>query len=94
LVRIAWRVNHNCYALHKNPENWVKLVCVAWRSGAYRQAVPLQVPRNKPQRMCRLAAMNSPPGDFWKFPETQKNTNNTIEMHTIHIKHYTIHAHT
>jgi len=71
-----------------------KIGIVAWRSGAYCQAIPLQEAKNKPQRMCRLTAMNSPLGGFWKFPKTQKNTNNTIEMHTIHIKHYTIHVHT
>jgi len=43
----------------------------------YRQAVPFQESRNKPQCMCRMAAMNSPPGGFWKF---SRNTTFQPEM--------------
>ncbi|QCD89925.1 hypothetical protein DEO72_LG4g877 [Vigna unguiculata] len=72
LVRVAWRFNRHCQTLHQNPENLVKLLCVAWGSGGYRQAVPLQEPRNRLKCMCRLVGMNAHQAVSGNFPETQK----------------------
>ena len=53
-------------------------VCTTWQSGMYRQAVPSQEPRIGVLCMRRLAAMNSPPGGFWKISRTQHfQSNNT-----------------
>jgi len=56
----------------------------AWRPGACRQAVPRPGTQITYNYMHRLAAMNSPPGGFWKFsrntkiqPETNNNHNYT-----------------
>jgi len=38
-----------------------------------------------------------PPGGYEqpaRRPKTQKNTNKTMEMHAIHVNHYTVHAQT
>jgi len=59
---VAWQFNRHRYTLRQNPENWVKQLCVAWQSGAYRQVVPLQKPINNLKCMCHLAAMYSLPG--------------------------------
>jgi len=57
-------VVHHRQAVHNKIPELVKLICVAWRSGMYRQAVPSQEPRIGELYMRRLAAMNSPPGGF------------------------------
>jgi len=72
LTRVAWRFNQYRQALHPTDPKLGKTPCVAWRLGVCRQVVPFPGTQNTCKGMCRLAAMSSPPGGFWKFPKTRK----------------------
>jgi len=56
---------------HKNPETRYKLMAPGGTE-VHRQAVPHGTQKIQYNNMCRLAAMNSPPGGFWKFPRNPK----------------------
>jgi len=85
---------HLHQAVHqRNLENGYRLASPGG-TRIHRQAVSpgnLEIRKNG---MCRLATMNSPPGDFWKISRNLENMNYTKVMHTINIKDYVIHVHT
>jgi len=64
LTRAAWRSKQHRQALHPTNPELVKTTSVAWWPGVCRQAVPLPGTLITYNRMCRLAAMNGPPGGF------------------------------
>jgi len=57
--------------LISKPRKIAKTLCVAWRPGMCRQAVPLPGTQNTRNSMSRLAVVHHPPGGFWKISETQ-----------------------
>jgi len=57
---------------NQNPKNWVRNRCRLVARDVPQGGSPLQEPRNHSIRMSRLVAMNSPPGDFWKFSRNPK----------------------
>jgi len=89
LTRVAWRLTITARQFILKFQKLVKSPCVAWRSGMYRQAVPSQEPRIGILCMRRLAAMNSPPGGFWKISRTQRlQSNNTDSVKHTYFQSY------
>jgi len=76
-------------ALHPKTQNWVKMPCATWRSGMYRQAVPLIGTQKHQNQRGRMVVMHSPPSGFWNF---SRNTIVHAETHNIHTIHTTYHA--
>jgi len=66
LLLIVWRFNLYRQALHPTDPKLSKTLCVAWRLGVCRQAVPLPGTQNTYNGMYRLAVIHHPPGSFWK----------------------------
>jgi len=61
---------HHRQALHQETL-WL---CVAWQSRLYRQAVPLQEPKNNTKQHESPDSFECPPGGLWKIsrnPEFQ-----------------------
>jgi len=81
-TRVAWRVFITARQFIEKPRNWV--------AGLWRLAVPgftarrfLREPRISLHcHICRLVAMNSPPGGFWKFSRNVQFHKNLTYIHS------------
>ncbi|QCD86332.1 hypothetical protein DEO72_LG3g853 [Vigna unguiculata] len=71
-TRIAWREFITVRQFISETQKRCKTSRSAWRPGVCRQAVPRPGTQITYNYMHRLAVMNSPPGDFWKFSRKHK----------------------
>jgi len=62
--------HHRKHQDHQNNQNWDAQYASPGGSPLDRQAVHGETQKNGQKCMCRLAAHELPPGDFWKIPET------------------------
>jgi len=67
-----------------------KTLCIAWRPGVCRQAVPLPGTQNTRNSMSRLAMVHHPLGGFWKFQKRRIIKDLTLHKQPIYhtVTHY------
>jgi len=68
----------------KNLRELGKPYRVAWRTTPSRQAMHRRKPRNGFWRHESSGGPSTPPGGFWKFPETRQNSTQLQNTQPIH----------